>query len=354
MNVIAHLNSLSNLVWMGVSLDISVIIPMYNEEENVVNTMGKVVDELKDFPSWELIIVDDGSTDGTYELAKSIASANDHILVLSHSANYGRGRALRTGFSFAQGDIWVTLDADLSYSADHISKLVRELESDQSLDIVVGSPYSKGGKVVGVPYNRLILSKIGNRLLGFALPGRLRTITGILRAYRKRVFDELELESEDKEIHLEILAKSLALGHHIREIPAMLRARENGKSKLHLRATILSHLMFSFYEKPAMLFGAMGAIMVISGFICASFLFTTWLQGRLNPDRPLMAVTVTLIVAGIQVFFFGFVATQIVSLKRELYRIQKNNLKAKNSNDTRLRDHDLNFSVITAGRRKLE
>lgn len=336
-------------------MEISVVIPMYNEEENVANTMWQVVEELKEFPSWELIIVDDGSTDGTYGIAKSIASENARISVISHPANYGRGRALRTGFSYAEGEILVTLDADLSYSANNISILIRELRSDESLDIVVGSPYMKGGKTIGVPYRRLLLSKIGNRLLGFALPGRLGTITGILRAYRRRVFDELELESDDKEIHLEILAKSLALGHHIKEIPAVLRARANGKSKLRLRATILSHLMFSFYEKPAMLFGVIGALIVISGFLCAGFLFAAWLQGQLNPERPLMAVTIILIVAGVQIFFYSFVATQIVGLRRELYKIQKNSLKQARDlyNCQSVNDSD-SIYLETAGRRKLE
>lgn len=335
-------------------MEISVIIPMYNEEENVERTLGQVTRAMEGYVNWELVVVDDGSTDRTLEIASRLAADDRHTLVIPHATNYGRGRALRTGFAYAQGDILVTLDADLSYTPDHIPELIKELEKDQSLDIVVGSPYLKEGKVVGVPAHRLLLSKMGNRLLGFSLPGRLKTVTGILRAYRRRVFDELELGSDDKEIHLEILAKALALGHNVKEVPAQLKARQKGKSKLKLRPTILSHLMFSFYEKPAMLFGAVGLLMTLAGLFLGGYLFYVWLKGELNPERPLMPVTVTLIVAGIQIFFFGFVATQIVSLKREIYKVQKNNSKTRKSAAAMSRNDDDSLPVVATGRRELE
>lgn len=333
-------------------MEVSVIIPMYNEEENVNSTVCRVAGVLASLRDWEILTVDDGSSDGTGELLRELAARESRIRVLSHAANMGRGRALRTGFAHAEKDIVVTLDADLSYDPELVPKLAAELESGE-LDIVVGSPYMKGGAVRGVPLGRLLLSRLGNKILAFALPGKLHTVTGILRAYRKKVIESLELESNDKEIHLEILSKALALGHSVKEVPALLQGRKRGKSKLKLRRTVLSHLMFSFYEKPAMLFGGIGLMMSLAGVLLGGYLFGVWLKGELNPDRPLMAVTVTLIVAGIQIFFFGFVSTQIARLRRDLYKIQGKSSKTKDGNCFEPKDYD-SLSIIAGGRRKLD
>lgn len=327
---------------------------MYNEEANVKSTISEVVSMLDVFPDWEIVVVDDGSTDRTGKLLREMAIEDRRIRVLTHPANMGRGLALRTGFASARKDVIVTLDADLSYDVGHIPRLVGELANNGGADIVVGSPYMKGGAVQGIPPGRLLLSKIANKVLSFALPGKLHTVTGILRAYKRGVIESLELESADKEIHLEILVKAEALGYKAKEIPATLRNRRRGKSKLKVRATIFSHLMFSFYEKPFMLFGAIGLIMVLAAMLMGGYLFAVWLKGQLNPERPLMAITVTLFVAGIQIFFFGFVSTQIANLRRELYKIQKNGIKSRISDESKLRNEYDSLSIVAAGRRELE
>lgn len=327
---------------------------MYNEEANVKSTVSEVGRALNAFHDWEIVVVDDGSTDRTGKLLREMASRNSRIRVISHPTNMGRGLALRTAFACAQKDIIITLDADLSYDPSHIPALIEELTGNGGTDIVIGSPYGRGGSVKGVPLGRLLLSKMANRILAFALPGKLHTVTGILRAYRRKVIESLELESDDKEIHLEILSKALALGYRVKEIPATLRGRQKGKSKLKLRATVLSHMMFSFYEKPAMLFGAIGLIMVLAAVFTGGYLFSVWLKGQLNPERPLMAVTVTLFVAGVQIFFFGFVSTQIANLRRELYKTQRNNSKSRNPTEVGSRNDDDRLPIVAAGRRKLE
>lgn len=300
---------------------------MYNEEENVGNTISRVVGELDHFKEWELLVVNDGSTDRTLELAQQAASENSRIHLLSHSQNLGRGRALRTGFAHAQGDVILTLDADLTYDAHHISRLTEELKRDQGVDIVIGSPYLNGGRTVGVsPYHyRELLSRWGNKILSLALPGKLTTITGILRAYRRLVLDSMELESDGKEIHLEILSKALASGYRVREIPATLTTREKGKSKFDLSATVVSHLLFSFFEKPALLFGAIGILLVTCGLFLGGYML--WIRSTLNPTRPLMTLMVLLILIGIQVVFFAFVASQIAMIRKEIYKIQRENLQ---------------------------
>ncbi|MGC9516938.1 MAG: glycosyltransferase family 2 protein [Methanomicrobiales archaeon] len=306
-------------------MKISVIVPMYNEEENVVRTLTKIDDVIKKYEDYEILVIDDGSIDKTSQLVSDFQKSNPNVQLIKHAVNAGRGRALRTGFDNVSGDIIVTTDADLSYDAEHIPLLADELIIDESADIIVGSPYMKGGGTENVPALRLWISKIANKFVGFAMGGDLRTVTGILRAYRIEVLDSLELESDGKEIHLEILSKAVALGYKIKETPATLKGRELGRSKIKFRATAISHILFSFYERPMILFGSMGLVLCFVGMLIGIYLFYLYMINSLNPERPLMILMILLVLGGIQVIVFGFVATQISLLKREIYIIQKEN-----------------------------
>lgn len=310
-------------------MQVSAVVPAYNEEENVGKLVSEVASVLGQYEDWELIIVDDGSTDRTLTLVQQEATKNPKVRVVSYQPNQGRGKALRKGFSQATGDIIVTLDADLSYGPQQISDLVRELESDNSLDIVIGSPFAPGGSVKGLPFynHRVLLSNYGNKILARAMSVNLTAITGIFRAYRKGVIDSLDLESDGKEIHLEIISKALALGCRAKEIAATSVARKRGKSKFDLRATAVSHLLFSLFEKPMLLFGFAGLLLLVSGLILGAYFIS--IKATLNPTRPLMTLMVLLILTGVQVLFFGFVASQIVILRKEIYRVQKENLELK-------------------------
>lgn len=304
-------------------MNISVVIPMYNEEENVVKTLEEVNNVLENFDEFEIIVVDDGSTDKTYHLADKLLSSNPNIRLLKHPVNMGMGRALRTGFEKAKGDVVVTIDADLSYDPSFIPKLIYEL--DQSTDIVIGSQYMAGGKTENIPPLRLFISKSANKIVGYAMADNISTVTGVLRAYRKEVLDSVELESNGTKINPEIISKARAVGFNIKEIPVTLKGRELGKSKVRFRSTTISHLLFTFYEKPMILFGIIGLIILFAGIVSAIFLFYQYLIGTLDPTRPLMLFMVLMILSGIQILIFGFVATQISLLKREIYVVQKEN-----------------------------
>jgi glycosyltransferase involved in cell wall biosynthesis len=245
--------------------------------------------------------------------------------LFSYAPNQGRGKALRLGFQKAQGKIICTTDADLSYDERHIVKMIRWLEQNQDMDLVIGSPYIEGGKAEGVPFLRLLVSRLGNKILGFAMKGKLTTVTGVLRAYRRECIRSLELESDGKEVHLEILSKALSMGYKAMEMPAILKARKKGKSKFKFKATALSHIIFSFFEKPIILFGLVGLFMLFLGFWGGVYVIYLWQKGTLNPNRPLMTLIVLLVVSGIQVLLFGFLGTQLVHLRKEIYKIQREN-----------------------------
>ncbi len=309
-------------------MKISVVTPVYNEEENIKTTMSCLVDTLKkNFQNWELIIVDDGSTDNTKEIAEKVKARNLSTKIISYQPNRGRGYALRKGFEYAEGDIVITIDADLSYAPEHIPKLVNALIKNPEIDIVVGSPYIKNGRVENVPLFRLFWSKYGNKFLSLVMPGNLTTFTGILRAYRKQVLDSLELQADDKDIHLEILSKALALGYRVLEVPAVLKNRRKGKSKFKLSSTIISHIIFSLFEKPAFFLGFIGLLFLLFGFAGGIYIIYLWQKSALNPDRPLMTLFSLLIISGIQIFAFSLIATQLVFLRNEIYRLQKGQVK---------------------------
>jgi glycosyltransferase involved in cell wall biosynthesis len=296
---------------------------MYNEEDNVMRTLTSVEDLLIEYGDHEIIVVDDGSFDNTSKLAEEFKSNNSNIHVLKHPVNMGMGRALRTGFEKAEGDVIITIDADLSYDPSYIPILFENL--DESNDVIIGSQYMDGGKTEDIPPLRLFVSKMANRIVGYAMGENIRTVTGVLRAYKKEVLDSVELDSNGTEINPEILAKAKAVGFNIKEIPVTLKGRKLGKSKVRFRSTTISHLLFSFHEKPMILFGFIGLILCFVGLISAIYLFYQYLVGTLDPTRPLMIFMILTILSGIQILIFGFVATQISLLKREIYLIQKEN-----------------------------
>jgi len=311
-------------------MDLSIIIPMFNEAENVEATLGRVEEALTSFQgSYEIITIDDGSLDNTLEILKRVGEQNGKVKVVSYPKNIGRGMALRKGFQKSKGEIVVSIDADLSYDPRYIIDLVETLRTEQDVDFILASPYMPGGGIQGVPTLRLWISKLGNKILRFAMPNQIYTSTGIFRAYRKWVLDSLELESDGKEIHLEILSKALALGYRVKEIPAILTGRKKGRSKFKFKKTAASHLVFSVFEKPMIIFGFLGLLTLGIGLLIGIYIAYLRFSGGLTPGRPLITFALLLILGGIQILSFGFIAIQIVSLRREILRIQKENLELR-------------------------
>jgi len=312
-------------------MDLSLIIPMFNEAENAEPTLKRVEEALASFPgTYEIIAVNDGSLDNTLDILNRFAEKDSRLRIVSYPKNVGRGMALRKGFKESSGEIVVSIDADLSYSPHYILNFVEILSKEPDIDFVLASPYMPGGEVENVPFLRLWVSKLGNKILRLTMPNRIYTSTGIFRAYRKKVLDSLELESDGKEIHLEILSKALALGYRVKESPAILTSRKRGKSKFKFRKTAISHLVFSVFEKPVVIFGFIGLLTLAIGFFIGIYIVYLRFSGELTAGRPLITFAILLILGGIQILSFGFIAIQIVSLRREILRIQKENLELKN------------------------
>ncbi|MEW6095352.1 MAG: glycosyltransferase family 2 protein [bacterium] len=316
-------------------MKVSIIAPMYNEEAVIVNSIDRFVKtfaRLKD--TWELILVNDGSTDETLRLANEESKKYPNIKVLSYMPNRGRGRALRTGFAHAEGDFIVTTEADSSWGEEIIIRLLAELKKNEA-DIVVASPHRKGGGYKNVPFHRRFLSSVGNKVLGLSFGRNLTMTTGMTRGYRREIIDSLNLECDGKEIHLEIISKALALGAKIEEIPAVLewkkekRGKPERKSSFKAGRLIITHLLFSFNESPLLLVGTIGAGFLVIGSVIGIVMLYQYLIGTLEIVRPLIIIMVVSLIIGMQVLLFYFIATQNKYVQKQLIRIQSDILKIK-------------------------
>jgi dolichol-phosphate mannosyltransferase len=303
---------------------VSVVVPMFNESANLPGNLQRIREALTlcRVPI-EIIPVSDGSTDDTFDELVQLAGEDDTYRPIGYPDNSGRGRAVRLGIDHARGDFILTCDADLSYDEAYLPAMYKLLTSPVKPDMVVGSPYMKGGRTRNVPNQRLLVSRAANLLLSRIMPGNLHTVTGILRGYRAEAIKSLDLEADGKEIHLEILSKGVAAGFRVLEFPAVLTGRKKGKSKFRFKATALTHILFSFFEKPSLLFGAIGAALICAGLAIGLYIIYLWQSEQLNPNRPLMTLMVIIFLAGMQVLLFGFLGSLLSALKREIFRVQR-------------------------------
>lgn len=310
-------------------IELSIIIPGYNEAEVIERNLRTIhASVLSLGVPFELLFVNDGSTDNTAEKVYSLTKEFSEVNLISYGHNKGRGYALRQGFLNAKGRYILTIESDMNYGEEIIPALYRAI-NNSIVDIVVASPYMKGGENRNVPMKRILLSKWGNKILSASLGGVIHTVSGMTRIYRRECIQSLPLNSNDKEIHLEILSKAITLGYKITEIPATLawperkfQKTEKRKSSFYAKKYIISHLAFTLFERPILLFGLLGLSSFIGGIILGLYVAYLRYTGSLNPNRPLMTLVVLMVLGGIILFSFGLLGMQINDLRKEIYRIQ--------------------------------
>lgn len=244
----------------------SVIIPCFNEEEVVERNALKVLEYLEKAlgPSgrnFELILVNDGSEDKTAGIIASLSEKSNKILVKNFEVNKGRGAAMKAGLELASGKYLMFMDADLSYEVEHIGAVLEEFDHDANLDVVIISPYMRGGKTGNIPFSRLALSRAANWLLSGFFSDKISTVTSMVRAYRGEIIREIPLYETGKELHLEILRKLILVGAKIKEIPGELIWKEDRNGRLNKRKVANSagqHLLYAFLVKPTRFIGKVG------------------------------------------------------------------------------------------------
>ena len=315
-------------------MDISVVVPLYNEAESLPELAAWIerVMGANGF-SYEIIFVNDGSTDNSWEVIKELREADPaHVRGVSFRRNYGKSPALNTGFGLAQGDVVITMDADLQDSPDEIPELYRMIR-EEGYDLVSGFKKKRYD-----PLSKTIPTKLFNatarKVSGIK---NLHDFTCVLKAYRKAVVKHIEVYG-DMHRYIPYLAK-LAGFHRIGEKVVQHRARKYGKTKFGLDRFVngyldLATLWFTgkFGKKPMHLFGLLGSLMFFLGFISVAVVggMKLWHMHTGAPyilvtDSPYFYLALVLMLLGSQLFLAGFVGELVVrnSPKRNDYEIEE-------------------------------
>ncbi|MEQ1873204.1 MAG: glycosyltransferase family 2 protein [Ilumatobacteraceae bacterium] len=264
---------------------VTLLVPAYNEALKIMASLTAMYDymgALSDTYRFELLVVDDGSTDETAEIVEAFARTRPEVRLLKQPANMRLGQALRDGFTASNGDIVVVFDSDLSYAVEHIGLMLETMDREH-VAIVVASPYMKGGKTTDVPWNRAQMSKQVNKLLSAGSQYDLHTVTSMVRAYDGPFIRSLSLKSMGPEINTEILYKAQVMRARVIEVPAHLdwsdQAERIATRRVSLKFTTTSKLLVfaSFLYRPIFFFMIPGLLLLLVSFWSGgSLAWTVW------------------------------------------------------------------------------
>ncbi|MEI7643960.1 MAG: glycosyltransferase family 2 protein [Chloroflexales bacterium] len=224
---------------------LSIVIPCYNELEGIPSMLKRfatVLPELRQHTEVELVLVDDGSNDGSAELLETTFANLGGVTVLRHTRNRGLGAALRTGFARAKGDIIVTCDSDGTYPFEEIPALIERLVP--GVDIVTASPYHPAGGIENVPAYRVAISKGASLCYRILVGPHTHTYTALFRAYRREVIDQVVTRADGFLMVTELLIESILAGFRVVEYPTILRVRRYGQSKAKVLRITRTHLRY--------------------------------------------------------------------------------------------------------------
>jgi len=265
---------------------VTVLVPAYNEALKIMSSLTQIyayMQALSDRFAFELLIVDDGSTDETAAIVEAFQATRPEVRLHRQPTNMRIGQALRDGFALSRGDIVVTFDSDLSYSVDHIGAML-DVMTNERVAIVVASPYMEGGRTSAIPWRREVMSRQVNRLLSATSQYPIKTITGMVRAYDGRFVRGLSLKSMGPEINTEIMYKAQIMRCRVAEIPAHLdwseQAERLASRHVSLRVSTTSKLLVfaSFLYRPILFFILPGLALLALSLWSAGSLAVTVLQ----------------------------------------------------------------------------
>lgn len=307
---------------------LSIVIPLYNEEESLGRLYERLTRALgKLGKEYEIIVVDDGSTDKSFQVLEKLHRQDGRLKVISFRRNFGQTAAMSAGFDQAQGDVIVTLDADLQNPPEEIGKLLAKME--EGFDIVSGWRKDRKDKYI----TRLLPSKTANLLISKLTGVELHDYGCSLKAYRKEVIKNIKLYGE---MHRFIPAVASSVGAKVAEVEVAHEPRRHGKSKYGLSRTlrvfldiILVKFLLSFQTRPIQIFGLGGMIFGFLGGILGVYLAYVRLALQQSiGNRPLLMLSVLLLVLGVQLVMMGLLGeismrTYFESQNKKTYIIRK-------------------------------
>ncbi len=306
---------------------ITVVLPVYNESESLRELTGVLDEVLTDQPgSYELLFVDDGSTDDSLACLRDLAKTRPYMRIVQNRKNFGKAIALDTGFKMAVGDIVITMDSDLQDDPREIPAMLAKL--DEGYDLISGWKKERND-----PLGKTLPSKLFNAVTAWISGLPLHDFNCGFKTYRREVVENLNIYGD---MHRYIPALAYWKGFRVAEIPVRHHARKYGNSKYGLERFLRGLFDFltiafitKFKDRPMHFFGVIGLIAAVLGFIPGFYLIALWLVRVFGgPDygpfgtRPLLFFSILMIIVAMLFFSTGLLAEMIISLtcKREVER----------------------------------
>jgi glycosyltransferase involved in cell wall biosynthesis len=309
-------------------IELSIILPVFDERDNLKVLYEELIQTLEAIAkSYEVLFVDDGSTDGSHEVLAEIQALDEHVRVIELRRNFGQTAALAAGFDSAMGSIVITMDADGQNDPKDIPMLLSEIE--RGFDMVCGWRYLRKENF----WHRRAPSLIANRLISWTTDIKLHDYGCTLRAMRQDVVKDLHLYGE---MHRFIPAIASWAGVRLNEVKVNHRARRAGKSKYGLSRVfrvlldlLTVKFLLSFSGRPIQFFGSVGLVSSGVGVVILLWLgFEKIMIGKDLADRPIVLLAILLVLAGMQFVTLGLLAEMQVrtyheSQKKPIYTIRK-------------------------------
>ncbi|MDF1483039.1 glycosyltransferase family 2 protein [Extensimonas sp. H3M7-6] len=298
--------------------DVSIVVPIYNEFDNLPELVERIDAAMRTQPlSYELIAVDDGSSDGSAQRLRELAETRPWLRAVCLVRNYGQSSALQAGFDRVRGRYVVTLDADLQNEPGDIPLLLARLEADPSVDMISGWRKNRQDKAL----SRRLPSVLANRLISRATQVQLHDYGCALKAYRRPIIDRIRLYGE---LHRFIPSLARDAGARIAEVPVRHHARTRGVSKYGIDRTfrVILDLIFMvffmrFRQRPLHAFGGLGLWLAVPGMLMLAWLLVQKLLGADIGGRPLLLAGVLLVLMGMQFIAVGLVGELLTRIYYE-------------------------------------
>lgn len=291
-------------------LDISVIIPCYNEEQALQELYSRLCAVLEPITAqFELLFVDDGSSDRSFDIMKQLHEQDRRVKIIHFRKNFGKAQALSQGFKDCRGEKIITIDADLQDFPEEIPKLLAWL--GEGFDLVSGWKRKREDSIV-----KRLTSRIFNFFTALFTGVKIHDFNCGLKAYRRVVTEELDLYGE---LYRFIPAVAAWKGFRVGEVIVQHGPRQYGKSKFGIERffrgffDLLTIVMLTKYtQRPLHFFGGLGMLLSTAGFAIDAYLAILWFRGTYLSNRPLLLLGTLLIILGIQFMFFGLLGELIV------------------------------------------
>ena len=296
---------------------LSIVIPVYNEDESLQELLASIEQAMTPLnESYEVVFVDDGSTDGTFDRLKSLAQTHDRVRVFSFRRNFGKSLALLCGFRKATGQYILTMDADLQDDPGNFQRMYDQLISERA-DIVSGWRKQRHDSAV-----KIVSSRIFNRLMIRLLFGSsFKDMNSGLKLYRAEAARELRLYGG---MHRFIPLIATEMGYKVAECPVRHGERRYGVSKYSPKKilTEMPDLLTVFFlikytTRPLHFFARIGSALIALGVLCLAYLTILWARSIPIGTRPLLTFGVLLVVIGGQTVFTGLLADLIVNVSQD-------------------------------------